>query len=266
MNKPPTLTKQQRTILTLIYRFRFTCTKHIQQALGIKHITNVQPRLNLLVQLGFIGRNYDGSLRLAGLPASYYLLSAGIAALKSFDPEVNKSALHNVYKDKSASPRFIRHCLMVGDVNHEFTRVYGEALELFTGSESKEYGYFPEPLPDAYVVINDPARTDDDPLHFFVEVCEDSTPIFVYQKRIQQYLKYVEVEAWQDETGTKLPNVLLICESDVLRKKLLKFADKVLENSFQDDLVFRAITKAGIASIAEPKKKARVSEDTRASL
>jgi hypothetical protein len=264
MNQPHTTTKQQRTILTLIYRFRFVSTKHVQQALGIKHITNVQPRLDLLVKRNLIGRNYDGSLRLAGVPASYYLLPEGMAALKQFDPDVNKAVLHNIYKDRSAQDRFIRHCLIVADVSHELTRLYGDDVEFFTPSEVKEYKYFPEPLPHAYVVINDTSRSEDDPLHFFVELCEDSALPFVHQKRVQEYIEYAEAHDWLSETGTKLPHVLLICGSDSLLRKLTKVTHKALENSFQDELEFRLVSKEGIASIFEPKEKARESEESRA--
>ena len=255
MNQPHTTTKQQRTILTLIYRFRFVSTKHVQQALGIKHITNVQPRLDLLVKRNLIGRNYDGYLRLAGLPASYYLLPEGMAALKQFDPDVNKAVLHNVYKDKSAQEWFINHCLMVADVSHELTRLYGDDMEFFTPSEVKEYSYFPKPLPHAYIVVDDSERSEADPLHFFVELCEDSVQPFIHQKRVLEYVEYAEANEWQTETDTKLPHVLLICESDSLRRKLTKVTDKALENSFQNDLVFRLVTKEGIASIFEPKEK-----------
>jgi hypothetical protein len=266
MNQLHATTKQQRTILTLIYRFRFVSTKHVQQALGIKYISNVQPRLDLLVKRNFIGRNYDGSLRLAGLPASYYLLPEGMDALKQFDRDVNKAVLHNIYKDKSAQDRFIRHCLMVADVSHELTRLYGDDVEFFTASEVKEYKYFPEPLPDAYVVVDDTARSEDDPLHFFVEVCEDSVMPFVHQKRVQEYIEFAEANEWQTETDTKLPHVLLICESDSLRRKLTRVTDKALENSFQDDIAFRLVTIEGIAPIYEPKEKARESVESRANL
>ncbi len=237
MNKTQPLTKQQQTILTLIYRFRFISTKHVQQALGIKHISNVQPRLNSLVEKGLIGRNYDGSQRLAGLPASYYLLPAGMKALKQFDPDVSKSVLHNMYKDKDAQEPFIRRCLMAGDANVELERRFGDRLEFFTKAELYHYEDFPESRPDAYSRIG----KGNQERQYFLEICLEATPSFQHKKRIQEYIEYAEEGEWEAATHTKLPTVLLICESDNLRRRLQRFAAAELENTFEDDIHFKVV-------------------------
>lgn len=242
MNKTQPLTKQQQTILTLIYRFRFISTKHVQQALGIKHISNVQPRLNSLVEKGLIGRNYDGSQRLAGLPASYYLLPAGMKELKQFDSDVSKSVLHNMYKDKDAQGPFIRRCLMVGDINLELERRYGDRLEFFTKAELYHYEDFPESRPDAYFRIGNGNQEQ----QYFLEICPEATPSFQHKKRIQEYIEYAEEGEWEESTDTKLPTVLLACESDSLRRRLQRFTSMELENSFEEDLEFKVATLGNI--------------------
>ncbi len=238
MRNTQPLTKQQQSILTLIYRFRFISTKHVQQALGIKHIGNVQPRLNLLVERGLIGRNYDGSLRLAGLPASYYLLPDGMAALKQFDPDVSKSVLHNMYKDKDAQERFVRRALMVGDINVELELLYRDRLDFFTKSELYHYDDFPEHRPDAYFRIDKGNQEK----QYFLEICPEATPNFLHKKRIQEYIEYAEEGEWEAATGTKLPTVLLVCEADSLRRRLQHYAAVELDNSIEDGLDFKVRT------------------------
>lgn len=245
MNKTQPLTKQQQTILTLIYRFRFISTKHVQQALGIKHINNVQPRLNSLVEKGLISRNYDGSQRLAGLPASYYLLPAGMKALKQFDPDVSKSVLHNMYKDKDAQEPFIHRCLAVGDVNLELERQFGERLEFFTKAELYHYEDFPDPRPDAYFRVDKGTKEK----QYFIEICPEATPSFQHKKRIQEYIEYAEEGEWEAATGTKLPVVLLICDSDALRRKLARFSSAELENTFEEGLLVKALTPIQLAML-----------------
>jgi hypothetical protein len=257
MNKTKQLTKQQRTILTLIYRFRFVSTKHVQQALNIKHLSNTQPRMNLLVEGQYIGRNYDSSQRLAGQPASYYLLPKGMKALKEFDTDVSRQVLHNAYRDKTAQKSFIQRCLAVGDINLELEQRYGDQLEFFTQSEIQEQAsdYFPQPLPHAYFIINEPERAEDDPRHYFLEICESSRPAYATKKRINEFIEYAEGGDWAKDNETKLPRVLMVCESEQARKKLKRLVDRELENSYSADLLFETSTMAILEHLDKQARK-----------
>jgi len=179
-------------------------------------------------------------------------------ALKQFDPDVDKRVLHAAYKDKTAGDGFIRRCLAVGDINVQLERAYGDRLEFFTQSECKEEddNYFPKPLPHAYVTIADPSRPDNDPYHYFLEFCESATPTFVYKQRLEEYAEYAETPTWQEATGTTLPEVALICDNS-LKHRLTRLANEQLENTFEEGLSFRVITKDQISMLLEPKKKAR---------
>jgi hypothetical protein len=254
MNKTKTLTKQQQTILTLIYRYRFVSTKHVQQALKIKYLANVQPRMNLLVEGQYIGRNYSSSQRLAGQPASYYLLPKGMAALKEFDADVSRQVLHNIYKDKTAQDSFIQRCLAVGDINIELERQYEDRLEFFTQSEILEQAsdYFPEPLPHAYFMITDPTNNSDDPHTFFLEICESTRPSFVFKKRIQQYIQYAEEGDWKNATASDLPTILLVCDTRSMQASLSKFSKSEIENSYEDRLKIDVITREKLSQILDP--------------
>src|ERR1035438_8298887 len=108
--KQARVTKQQLDILRHIYFFRFISTKQVQNLLGKKQLQQAQQRLNTLLDKQYIGRNFTNTDRLTGKYATYYLLPKGIKVLRHYQDGLNPRALHNIYKDKTASERFVSHC------------------------------------------------------------------------------------------------------------------------------------------------------------
>ncbi len=224
------ITKQQLLILTRIYNFRFVSTAQLQQLLAKKQLQQVQQRLNLLLKRGYIGRNFSNQDRLTGRYASYYLLPKGMKVLRQhqikLDVKLNSKVLHNIYKDKTASTRFINHCLGVGDINCHLKRLYGEDIEFISKSKLADYDFLPNPLPDAFI-------RQDKTQEYFLEYCEEIVPFFVYRKRIKQYVEvYIEEGAWKDATGTELPTIRLVAETPVLQRRLKRFITKYLNNLY----------------------------------
>ncbi len=247
-NAHQSLTKQQSAILTLIARFRFITTRHVQKKLKIKYVSNVQPRLNWLIGRGLIGRKYESEFKLAGRPAAYFLMPKGMRALRELRPEIDRAALHAAYKDVDASDDFIRRCLMVADTHLALSTRFGGQFEFFTKSESRPYDYFPQPLPDAYIRIPDETRSDDNPVHFFLEVCQTSRPPFALRSQLKRYVSFAEDGLWPETTGTRLPPVLLLCDTDELAKKLKRTVNALLEDTFEDDLEFKVLTMLDFAA------------------
>jgi hypothetical protein len=255
MHKTNILTKQQQIILTHIYRFRFTATKHFQQILNVKYLSNVQPRLQILLDEAYIARHYPGQNKLNGKPAAYFLLPAGMKALKAFDSDVNASSLHNAYADKSAEASFIHHCLVIADINLELTKQFGDDLEFFTRAESKDYRhYFPTPLPDGYILIADASRPRHDPWHYFIEVFDDVVPRYALRSRIRQYIDYIAEGEWQTDPISMPPGVLLVCETESRRKKLERIIQREIEASYQADLKIQAVTIDTIQEVISAQK------------
>ena len=236
------ITTKQLTILVLIYRFRFLTTKHIQQVFGYKYIQSTQHQLTGLLELQYIARHYSAIDRLHGRYASYYLQPAGIKLLRQYKSGVKAAVLHAQYKDKNASPRFIRHCLAIADIHSLIVHHYGEKATFFTKSELTAYEYLLKPLPDVYLTIENATK----PNAYFVEICEDNVDFFIHERRVRQYIAYSEAETWQVATGLPFPHVILVVDTDHRRQKFQQYCDYRLERTFTE-LALQVVTKAMLA-------------------
>ncbi len=228
------VTKQQLLILNRIYQFRFVSTYQIQQLLGKKQIQQAQQRLNLLLSRGWIGRNFTKSDRLTGRFASYYLLPPGLKILRqnNEDKTLNEKVLRNIYKDKSASKRFIDHCLAVGDINLHLIRLNGDSIKFINKSQLAYYDYLPRPLPDGFVKIKQKSSNLSD--IYFLEYFEQSVPFFVHRKRIKQYIEYMEEGYWQSENEGAHPHNRFVAETEALQKRIKRFTGKFLADYYYD--------------------------------
>lgn len=199
-------------------------------------------RLQILCDQEYIGRKYDGSYKLAGKPATYHLLAKGIKLLKQHPDDFNPKVLRNIANDKNAKDRFINHCLGVFDIYCSLKELYDDELKFFTGSYLKlpKQAYFPQPLPDAYVSFR-----EDKTKHFLLDYFETSLPFFVIKKRIAYYVSYAEDNLWSK--NSKLPAILLVCDTEELRKKVDVEVTRALERTWKD-VTFAMTTKAELSS------------------
>ena len=232
------INRQQLLILYRLYNFRFINTLQVQRLIHKKQIQQAQQRLNLLVSRGWVGKNFSKRDRLTGKYASYYLLPKGIKALRQyksklgFDFELNPKIVHNIYKDKTASSRFINHCIGLGDINCSLKRLHGSNLEYFPKNDLIDHDYFPDPRPDAYLRIGADTKSIEERSEHFLEYCEEIVPFFVYRKRIKQYVEYVYDELWEEATSRKSPTIRLVAETPVLQRRLQRFIKQYLNHYY----------------------------------
>ncbi len=235
------ITTSQLLILNHIYKFRFVSTRQLQVVLGKKQIQQVQQRLNLLITKGYIGRNFSKTNRLTGQYASYYLLPKGMKLMKQRvdadghivgKPKLEPRVLHNAYKDREASTRFINHSIGVGDIFCELVSQYGKDLHFVPKSLLVVYDYLPAVKPDAYLSLL--GKTKDDLRTYFLEYCEETVPFWVYRKRIKEYIDYTDDETWEEAVNTPMPTVLLIAETPVLQRRLQRFLKRALPDSYSN--------------------------------
>ena len=158
MKTTRTITVKQRAILTFLYRFRFASTRHIQHYLGLVTERAALKKLTILLDRGYIGRNYSARDSLLGRPASYYLTAAGIRAIKGYkrneqgrvvprlatdDPGIDQSVVHRIYRDPRASTRFINLCLNRATVYTCLKRDYTTHLDFRTSSDLVGWDFHP---------------------------------------------------------------------------------------------------------------------------
>lgn len=232
------LNTKQLSILDTLYRFRFGTTDLLAKALGVKTKNKMNERLKVLLDQEYIGRHYESSYRLLGKHASYFLLPKGIKVLRQFDDKYDETMLHNIYKDKSASEQFINHSLAIFNTYCELKAKYGESLRYFTKSQLGQYEYFPKPLPDAYARI----QKQNKEVQYFIELLEAHRPFFISARKFKHYIEYSETGEWED-TGTTLPKVILLCDSDTLKKRMDKQVLKL--DDIDDEVKFVIGTQIG---------------------
>lgn len=246
MNHTPShrkkLNPDQLQILYLLYKFRFGTTELFAKSHDNKISRQyINVRLQILCDQEYIGRNYDGTYKLQGKPATYYLLPKGIKLLKQSSDIFNPKVLKNIRNDWRAKERSIEHRLQVFGIYCSLKRLYSDELKFFTDSYLKlpKYAYFPQPLPDAYVSFK-----QDKTKHFLLEYAESSTPFFVFKKRIKYYMSYAEDNLWSK--NSKLPVILLVCENEELRKKVEDQVAQALDRTWKD-VAFTLCTKTELS-------------------
>lgn len=233
------LNNEQLEVLELLYKFRFGSNNLFAQYFGKKDRSFVHKRLSILLERNLIGMRFEPSYRLQGRPAAYYLTPEGartLAEMRTIDINPKK-----IYKDKTVSESFVQHCMEIFAVHNQLRNAYGEPLRFITKTElsHEQYDYFPKPLPDAHVRL----RIDNVDKQYFLEVIPSDQPFFVTARRITRYIKYQEDADWV-VAETPLPIILMLCETEVLAKRLQKRAIKALDDSWDaDDVVFAFATK-----------------------
>ncbi len=83
---------------------------------------------------------------------------------------------------------------------------------------------------------------------YFLEVFDETVPIFVQNRRINQYINYFENGDW-DDTGSDFPTILFVCESSRLQKQLQKRIVKNLDGISEDEIVVYTTTKERLKDI-----------------
>lgn len=253
-----TLNQGQLEVLKVLFKFRFVTNNLLAEYFDKKDRSFVHKRMTILLERGLVGKRFDSSYRLRGMPGAYYLMPEGARQLQAaHDTEINIKA---IYKDKELSDQFVRYSLEILAVYIQLRRQYGEALRFFTRAflNHEDYEYFPQPLPDAYIRLKAGERNK----QFFLEMLHDDQPWFVAVRKILQHIKYEEDGDWA-ETDTNHPTILMVCESERLAKRVRKRAAKALDDSWdEDNLEFAVTTKAQLLGEEMAIWKTAVGGDT----
>jgi DNA-binding MarR family transcriptional regulator len=217
------LTTKQQAILNLLYRFRFATSEQLSQALNITK-TTTNKRLKLMLELKYIGRRYEPEDRLLRKHAAYYLSPDGINELKRISKQKYlPNVLRNIRHDEAASESFAEHCLAVFDLYGMLRAKYGEELQFFTKTQMAAASYFPKKLPDAHIQLG-----AEKPKLFLLDLLHESQPFFLATRAVMRYITYTDDNDWPRQH--EFPNILLVCDSASLQKRLSKKMQRKLED------------------------------------
>ena len=232
--KPYTLNAKQIYLLKLIYKFRFVTVSLLSRYKGLKRCDSVSEALEILLKRDYIGKRYDKSYKLLGKGAAYYLASDGRKLLGK-EYNFNKNALHTMYSNNTVREDFVDKQIDILRLSLALRNSYPNTFDLFTKTELGDYDYFPSPPPDLY--INRLKRADEAENEYLLEVLGNNQ-LFVYIKRIKQYIEHYESGDWEASTKSEYPTVLLICPSVKVEQRIQEEINKILTNMGMDDEIF----------------------------
>ena len=240
----PKITTKQKQILLLLYKFRFLNTSQLQTLLGHKNPNRTLSWIKDLIGKGCIRRHYDrNSFASNTKPATYFLAPKARLVLKS-EKNLDFSELEYIYKESSRTKKFIDHCLFLADIYLFLSsqKENDEEIKFFTKVDLRNYEYFPDPMPDAFISVKGAATR-----HYFLDLFGDFTPPFVFRRRVRTYLEYAEKPDWDENTDyTPLPKILFICPSESMKKHVWKYAKALLEKNYNDKISLFLTTKTRI--------------------
>jgi hypothetical protein len=220
------LNASQLEVLRVLYRYRFASRDLTAQYFNKK---DMYRQLRVLEDRGFIGRRYELNYRLAGKPAAYYLKPDGLRELQQVNGPIEAN-IKNLYRVTQVSEEFINHCLSIFSISLHLRQMESKT-KFFTkiDLQKDDYSYFPSPLPDAYIRINDD--------HYFLHYADSLKPLFAIIKWLKLLKEYCESGIW-DDTGTDFPIVVVVLQDSKYAKKLSRFMERNL-----DDMDVRVILK-----------------------
>ncbi len=227
------ITKTQKLILLLLYKFRFLTVAQLQQYLNHKDPHRIKAWLNDLKDKKYISAVVD--TKDVTVPFIYCLATGSRQIFK--EKNYDEDFLNRIYKEKSLSKEFKNHCLFILDI-YLFFRSQQEKdsmLNFCTRQDLAGFDYLPDEI-DAFIEVG----IKDEINRYFLELFDE------YRKTagesryaIRKYISYSEEGNWQGNTGNApFPSILFVLP-DERRKKHIKFYGHAkLSKTFEDISLF----------------------------
>lgn len=229
----PYITKTQKYILLLLYKFRFLTTNQIQIILNHKQPRPTQKLLKKLTDDEYIVSLFSRKKRNENnKPGTFYLRPKARHILKK-EKECELESLDLIYKEKGRTKKFIEHCLFMTDIFIYFltTKKKSEEIKFYTKTSLAGYEYFPDPKPDGFMAIKNGHETT----RYFIDLFDEYTPAWVYQKRIRAYIEYSRNGNWEANTkDSKIPILYFVCPNETKKMHVFFYGKAKLEKSFEE--------------------------------
>lgn len=253
------LNAQQLKTLHLLYWYRFCTSKQLARSLDKSSHKAIQNKLQILEVQGFIGKRYDTSYKLAGRSAEYYITPKGARELEKLKPgATNQWATKSLYKNKTISDDFLKHCIVVTEISQRLREIYGDSSKLRRLSKSymAQYSYYPKWTPDLH--LEAPARGGTPTKHYFLDVWDGTKPFFVSVRKTRNYVNFKDSggkddNEWQE--NEQYPAILAVCEDERMQKKLNRQMKRILDEQWDDELIFATTTTDKLQQAVRPADK-----------
>lgn len=248
------LNKQQIRTLHLLYWYRFCTSKQLARSFGKTSPKAIQNKLQILEAQNLIGKRYDKSYKLAGRSAEYFITPKGARAIEKANPNAtNTWATKSLYKNKTVSDDFLKHCIAVTETAQRLQAIYGDSkkLHILPKSYMAQLNYYPSWTPDLHTEI--PGKGEAPTKHYFIDIWDGTKPFFVSVRKTRNYVNFKDSGDWQD--NEPYPAILAICEDDRTQKKLNRQMKRILDEQWDDELVFATTTRQQLEAVTKSSEK-----------
>lgn len=248
------LNKQQIRALHLLYWYRFCTSKQLARSFDKTSPKSIQSKLQILEVQGLIGKRYDKSYKLVGRSAEYFITSKGARVLEKANPNsTNTWATKSLYKNKTVSDDFLKHCITVTETAQRLRAIYGDSkkLHILPKSYMAQCDYYPSWTPDLHIEI--PGKSEMPTKHYFIDIWDDTKPFFVSVRKTRNYVNFKDSGDWQEDES--YPAILAICVDERTQKKLNRQMKRILDEAWDDELVFATTTSLNIEGATRVNEK-----------
>ncbi|MBP7807540.1 replication-relaxation family protein [Candidatus Saccharibacteria bacterium] len=249
------LNEQQVIVLHSLYWYRFCTSKQLAVSLKRANHKAIQNKLQILEDQGLIGKRYDKSYKLAGRPAEYFITPKGARTLEKAKPNTtNRWTDKSLYKNKTVSDDFVKHCIAIRETGIRLFDLYSEPeahkLQRITKTYMVQFSEYPSWTPDLYLQYRPTKNTTQ---HYFLDIWDGTKPFFVSIRKTRNYVNFKESGDWIEDTP--FPAILAICEDAYSQKKLNRQMKRILSDAWDDELIFATTTKQLLNDAAKPTDK-----------
>jgi hypothetical protein len=239
--KLPTIIPRQKQFIDYLYKFRYIAIKQFLQLYNINDPKYTRELLDDLIAKKYIAKIKDK--KDPTKPIIYCLAQRAGHILKK-EEDIDEDFLNWLYKEKTKGVNFINRNLFILNIYLFLlkNKEPGEEIYFYTKQDLVGYDYFPDPLPDAYIDIED----ENGHTYYFLDFFDTNARPGNLRFRVRYYFDYFEEEKWQENTdNSSFPSILFVCHDDNRKKYLQYYLKAKLENSF-NDIQFFLTTKNNV--------------------
>jgi DNA-binding transcriptional ArsR family regulator len=224
------LTNNQLLVLRLTFKFRFVSSELIAKYLG-KDRSTIYERLSILVKQGYLDKQYDGSYKLAGKPATYSLATKGIRTLlQDKDHNYSRAGLRNMYRNNMVTPEYMEHCLTVFSAFIALKQQYANKFSIYSKNELAGNDAFPKTKSDLYLEGKGSAARP----HYMLDVFDNASDFMTRRKRLKALFAHEDSGDWENMYGA-YPSYLFVVADDKIVPRLMKEVEYYYNRSYVDE-------------------------------
>ena len=234
--QPEELIPQHIEIQNHLYKFRYLNRPQVQTLLNHKYWSNVIDWLNELSEKRYIAKDFKR--KFAGVAAIYCLDKNSRKVLEGKEGIKIERLMQMVYGDKKRSRKFKYHNVLVSHIFLSLSQLVKKTkatLNFYTQSDLYKLKSIILPMPDAYFSIEEKDKTVK---RYFLDIFDPLVNVKWTYKRVYQYFSYFDKEFWQNATGKKFPDIIMVCPDEEYKKDLERHIKKVFRKNSLADISF----------------------------